>query len=137
MTAVMTTNPRPHLRPVGATTRPSVRSHVGVPAVARCSTKAAVRTPAIYWRRRVAAAGLAVGMLAMAGKAGAALGGSSLASPPRRPSIVTYVVHPGDSLWTVARHLTPGRDPRPVVDALAKARHTSDLQPGETIVWQR
>lgn len=136
MAAVMTTSTRQHLRPV----HPMTRS-CSTPIVARrgepIEARSVVRTPAIFWRRRVAAVVIAVGMLAVAGKAGAALGGPTLAGPPRSPSIVTYVVQPGDSLWSVAQRLEPGRDPRPIVDELAKVRHGSDLQPGETIVWQR
>jgi hypothetical protein len=45
------------------------------------------------------------------------------------------VVRPGDSLWSVASRLAPGSDPRPVVDALAEARHGTGLVPGETIAW--
>jgi hypothetical protein len=51
--------------------------------------------------------------------------------------VVRYVVKPGDSLWTVAQHVAPRSDPRPVVDALAAARHHSPLLVGETVVWQR
>jgi len=65
-----------------------------------------------------------------------ALGGSTLASLERRPPLTTYVVRQGDSLWTVAQHLDPGHDPRPVVDDLAAARHGAPLVPGETIAWQ-
>ena len=82
-------------------------------------------------------------MLVMA-QAGAALGGSSLATPERRPASTSEsartsgpstVVRPGDSLWSVAARLAPGDDPRPVVDALAAARHGTILVPGETIEW--
>jgi Tfp pilus assembly protein FimV len=73
-------------------------------------------------------------------QAGAALGGSSHASPERRPAAVhtsarSTVVRPGDSLWSLASRLAPGSDPRPVVDALAAARHGTVLVPGETIEW--
>ena len=42
---------------------------------------------------------------------------------PGRPAAprVTYVVEPGDTLWSIARRVAPGRDPRPVVDALVEA----------------
>jgi hypothetical protein len=72
-----------------------------------------------------------------AGQAGAALGSSPLAAPGRPPSVVRYQVQPGDSLWTVAGHVAPNEDPRPVVDALAEARHDAPLLVGETIVWQK
>jgi hypothetical protein len=44
-------------------------------------------------------------------------------------------VQPGDTLWSVARDLAPGADPRPVVDALSQARKGSTLVPGETLTW--
>jgi hypothetical protein len=90
-----------------------------------------------YWRRRLAVMlGVLIVVLA-AGQAGAALGSSPLAAPARPPSVVRYVVAPGDSLWTVARRVAPAEDPRPVVDALAEARNDEPLLVGETIVWQR
>ncbi|MGZ4314210.1 MAG: hypothetical protein ACXVRS_00105 [Gaiellaceae bacterium] len=90
-----------------------------------------------YWRRRLAVLLGAVIVVLTAGQAGAALGSSPLAAPGRPPSVVRYVVRPGDSLWTVAGRVAPGKDPREVVDALAQARHGTSLQVGETIVWQR
>jgi Tfp pilus assembly protein FimV len=47
---------------------------------------------------------------------------------PERPAPrVHYVVQPGDTLWSIARQVAPGRDPRPVVDALVEA---NDLHGG-------
>ncbi len=97
-------------------------------------------------RRRVAAAGLALVIVVMAAQAGGALGDSPLAVSERRPAPLpsndsptddgptTYVVEPGDSLWSITEELAPGRDPRPVVDALSEARAGAPLIPGETIV---
>ncbi len=47
--------------------------------------------------------------------------------PDRPAPQVTYVVEPGDTLWSIARRVAPGRDPRPVVDGLIKA---NDLRGG-------
>jgi Tfp pilus assembly protein FimV len=47
--------------------------------------------------------------------------------PDRPEPRVTYVVKPGDTLWSIARRVAPGRDPRPVVDGLIKA---NDLRGG-------
>ncbi len=127
MAAVMTTERPGYGYRIGPTTvpvRPHPESRARVPAAA-------------YRRRRLAAILLGFGLVVVAGRAGAALGGSPLAAPERRPPVVSYQVKPGDSLWTVATRLVPHSDPRPVVDALSRARHDAPLLPGETIVWQR
>ena len=41
--------------------------------------------------------------------------------PDRPAPQVTYVVQPGDTLWSIARRVAPGQDPRPVVDGLIRA----------------
>lgn len=47
-----------------------------------------------------------------------------------------YVVRSGDTLWTIATELAPGRDPRLVVDALVQANHVDPgaLVPGQALV---
>ena len=47
--------------------------------------------------------------------------------PDRPAPRVTYVVEPGDTLWSIAGQVAPGRDPRPVVDGLIEA---NDLRGG-------
>jgi Tfp pilus assembly protein FimV len=47
--------------------------------------------------------------------------------PDRPEPRVTYVVEPGDTLWSIARRVAPGQDPRPVVDGLIEA---NDLHGG-------
>lgn len=94
-------------------------------------------SPATFRRRRLCALLGAVAVVVMAGQAGAALGSPSLAAPERAPSITRYVVRSGDSMWSAAARLAPGRDPREVVDALVRARGNSPLMPGEVLRWQR
>ena len=54
--------------------------------------------------------------------------------PDRPASRVTYVVQPGDTLWSVARRVAPGRDPRPVVDGLIEANDVrGGLQAGQEL----
>jgi hypothetical protein len=89
----------------------------------------------VYRRRRLAAVAIGVGALLAVGHAGAALGGTSLAAPGARPRVVSHVVEPGDTLWSIAQDLAPGSDPRPVVDALSDARDGAALVPGETVTW--
>ena len=48
----------------------------------------------------------------------------------------SYVVREGDTLWSIAERLSPGHDPRPVVDALRQANGVDPgmLVPGSTLV---
>jgi hypothetical protein len=120
MAAVLTTATPVYTNP-GFTARPRVQTH-------RASS-------ATYRRRRLVALLIGVMVVLAAGRAGAALGGSTLATPERRPSVIHYVVQPGDSLWSVAQRLAPDEDPRAVVDELATV-YRGDLIPGEEITWQ-
>jgi hypothetical protein len=121
--------------PAGVTTRPAHLTLVPMPAAGfGRPPRVSVAT---YWRRRLVVALGAAVVLLMAGKAGAALGSSPLEAPGRPPSVTHYVVRSGDSLWSVARQVAPDEDPRPVVDALAAARHGAPLLPGETVDWPR
>src|SRR5215216_692372 len=54
---------------------------------------------------------------------------------PERPAPrVHYVVQPGDTLWSIARRVAPGRDPRPVVDGLIEANDVrGGLQIGQEL----
>ncbi|MGZ8765249.1 MAG: hypothetical protein ACXW2C_06105 [Acidimicrobiia bacterium] len=106
--------------------------------------RAAVRrsprtTRATYRRRRIVAAVVALGIVVAVGRVGASLGGSSLVTPERPPasaSVSTFVVQPGDSLWSIAKRIAPGADPRPIVDALARDRRDVPLRPGEVIEYR-
>jgi nucleoid-associated protein YgaU len=83
-------------------------------------------------RRAVVVLTLAIVAGAWAGPVAEALTGSSA----RPVSRTTYVVGPGDSLWTIATRLAPGEDPRPLVDAIAAANHVDPgaLTPGQSLV---
>ena len=130
MAAVMTT-PRIEMEP--AVTR-TVRRVAPRPVARRGHRPSA----AVSWRRRAVAVAVGLAALVMAGKAGAALGGSPLAVPERRPAVASQsVVQPGDSLWSIAARLEPGHDPRPVVDALTAARGGAPLVPGEVVTLPR
>jgi hypothetical protein len=53
---------------------------------------------------------------------------------PDRPPRVTYVVQPGDTLWSIANRVAPGQDPRPVVDGLIEANDVpGGLQAGQEL----
>jgi nucleoid-associated protein YgaU len=138
MAAVMITDrpapPRTHADPAGPR-RPRLRV-VAAPTPAPRVAPARV-SAAPFRRRRLGALVGVAAVVFMAGRAGAALGSDSLAAPGRGPSVTRYVVHSGDTLWSAARHLAPGADPREVVDALMQARGDRALMPGEVLRWQR
>ena len=46
----------------------------------------------------------------------------------------TYVVRPGDTLWSIATRFRPGTDPRLVVDRIARA---NDLDAGALVPGQQ
>jgi nucleoid-associated protein YgaU len=112
------------------------------PTVRRVSSRPVARrghrpSAATYWRRRVVAVAVGLAALVMAAKAGAALGGSPLAAPERRPAVTHHTVQPGDSLWSIAARLDPEGDPRPVVDELSAARGGTPLVAGEVLTLPR
>jgi hypothetical protein len=128
------------------TTRATARQRpTTLPRRAVAAGAARTVSPATYWRRRIAVVVLAVALVLVMARAGAALGGSTPAAPERHPAHSSAtaasdtgrstLVRPGDSLWTVAERLAPGSDPRPIVDALSEARHGTVLTPGESISW--
>ncbi len=85
-------------------------------------------------RRRVT---LIVGATALAavwaGPVAQAFGGPAGPEPVSRSS---YVVRSGDTLWSIAERVAPGRDPRPLVDAISQANRVDAgaLVPGRTLV---
>jgi nucleoid-associated protein YgaU len=84
-------------------------------------------------RRLTLAVSLTLVTAAWAGPAVRALGSTE---DPVRVARTSYVVREGDTLWTIALRLSPGGDPRPVVDALATANDVDagELVPGQTLV---
>jgi len=114
--------------------RPTSRDAVRRPArpVAGHRVRASSAT---FRRRRLVVVVLALAGILGTARAAVALGGPSLAAPEQPPAVTTYVVEPGDSLWTVAEEVAPGSDPRPVVDSLVEVRGNGPLIPGERITW--
>ena len=87
-------------------------------------------------RGRVRLAVILTVSLAGAAWAGPALRAFGGGSEHRSVARSTYVVQAGDTLWSIAERLSPGEDPRTVVDALAEANgvRAGDLVPGLTLV---
>jgi LysM domain len=95
-------------------------------------------------RRRLVALLIAVALVGAIATAGRALLDAAVTVEPSSPEPVdvparqptvgqTYVVKPGDTLWSIAAAIAPDSDPRPVVDALRDANGGPDLQVGERL----
>ncbi len=92
---------------------------------------------AVIWRRRLVAV-LALASVALVAKAWVGAGWTE-ADPARAAPMIpasarSYVVRPGDTIWTIARALEPRGDVRPVVDRMAHGRQGRPLRVGERIV---
>lgn len=85
-------------------------------------------------RRRLAAT-LSVALVAgaWAGPIGRIVGGGHEVGLAARSS---YVVREGDTLWSIARRVAPGEDPRPMVDAITAANGVDAraIVPGQTLL---
>jgi hypothetical protein len=83
-------------------------------------------------RGRVLAVGLVVAVFLLVAP------GLARGDGPDRPAPrVTYVVEPGDTLWSIARRVAPDQDPRPVVDGLIEANNLrGGLQAGQELSIQ-
>jgi hypothetical protein len=84
-------------------------------------------------RRRLVALALVAGAVAsLTGSVANAIGTHGGEARPAR----THVVAPGDTLWSIATDLRPGRDPRDVVSAIAAANGVDpgSLVPGQELV---
>ncbi|MCU1346084.1 MAG: hypothetical protein JWL70_2350 [Acidimicrobiia bacterium] len=103
------------------------------------------RVPIAYWRRRLVAGLLALVVLlvAQAGvrSAAGALGIVPASGSERAPASIatptTYVVQPGDTVWSIARRLQPTGEVRPLVDRIVKVNGGSAVQIGDRLVVPR
>ena len=141
-------SPRPHLRlATSPAMGPEPLADAPRPPVLRPidggRSRTSLRTRRMFWRRRlIVALGL---MTAVVVSWQIALGVTELfadpapdvvpALAPTPPSVreSTYVVQPGDTLWSIAQRVAPGRDPRPLVDELSHRTGDEPLRAGQRI----
>lgn len=103
------------------------------PAVAG---SAQLRTRALRLTRRGVLA-MAVGVVAAGGLL-LLIAHLSLGSAEARPAVppaAMVTVQPGDTLWSIAGQVEPGRDPRWVVERIRRSNHLDSvsLKPGQTL----
>lgn len=85
-------------------------------------------------RRRLIALSVTVGLAGiLSGPVANAVG---VGRSPEAGLSRTYVVRPGDTLWSIATRSVPSADPRFVVDAIASANQVDPgaLVPGQQLV---
>ncbi len=129
---------RPDLRLLPAPDRKGLRlrptENGVVPGAGRCRPPRR-RVSAEVRRRRtiLAMMGLALALLAfpLGGFGGASHTTESASAAQIHGT--TYVVQPGDSLWTIAERVDPTGDPRPLVSEMASELGTFTVVPGEQI----
>lgn len=67
------------------------------------------------------------------------VGSQAATTVPVQPVLQQTTVHEGESLWSVARRVAPGTDPREVVPQLRRLNHLdgAELQVGQQLLLPR
>ena len=101
-----------------------------LPAAAREGADAASAAPllAVLWRRRSALVVTTVVCLLLAALY------LKLATPVYRAAATVHVVQPGETVWDVARTITPSGDVRATVDRIIERNGGALLRPGQRLV---
>jgi hypothetical protein len=106
------------------------RSDQHGPATRRCTER-------VYLRRRVVLGlvlvAMAVALIASIGSITTAVAGKDDVSPLVAGERQSYVVQPGDTLWSIAGELAPNADRRAAVHALNEVSGGASLQPGQRL----
>jgi len=96
-------------------------------------TRSARPTGATYRRRRLLVLGAALVLAALVLAAVSSLQPSPPTLDVEPAATVTYVVEPGDTVWSIAAALAPDADPRPLVDEIVEANGGARLDVGQRL----
>ncbi|HVA03258.1 MAG TPA: LysM domain-containing protein [Acidimicrobiales bacterium] len=118
---------------------PDRRCHQARPTRAGCITDGRTTRPSVAVRRRRFLLGtVAAGLLVALALPWSGTGGSLATPGPAQAgekvvSQSSYVVQPGDTLWSIADRLDPSGDPRAVVARLEAQVGGDNVVPGESL----
>lgn len=115
---------------------PPARAERGLRAGGDVTVRRRARVTRQTRRRRAVAGLLVAGALALLALPVSALGGRAATAAPSGHVTggVTYVVQPGDTLWSIATRFEQGGDTRALVRALAAETGSAAVAPGERLV---
>ena len=129
---------RPAGRPTGRMVSHAAGHREGRPAGVLIRSGATARpAPQIYIRRRVLAAVIALAIVLLVGLGAGTVVANRGAAPASgssvRPAIATYVVHHGDTMWSIAATHRGSLSQSDYVDLLVQANGGAALQVGQQI----
>jgi len=131
--------PRPALRLVTPAVEEAVTwvpSVTPVPTGRDVTERRRTRSSVRIRRRRVVTGLVVAGALTLLALPVTGLGGRPAAAHPTiaQAGGVTYVVQPGDTLWSIATQVDRSGSPRALVQELASETGSENVYPGERIV---
>ncbi len=119
---------------------PGTGPHRLRPVHPRCDDPRAAARAAAVRRRHVLLGIVAVVAAVLLAVPSGGRGSAGLASPGPAPvgapltPHTTYVVHPGDTLWSIAERLDPQGDPRPLMTKMSAQLGGTAPRPGERLL---
>ena len=121
------------------TTASYVEVGFGPSVLERATGSRARRSRAVHLTRRGRGVLLLVMVALLLAAFSLGRAGSQAATPASPTLLQQTTVHAGDSLWSVARRIAPGADPRPVVLQLQHLNHVggAGLRAGQQLLLPR
>ena len=136
MTAILAYHPNPPSTRPRAAVPPRVgpaRAHGLRAHDSGAHSRGVVQPAVVYQRRRLLVLAVVLSLLVGLWSFGRSVQSAPTAEP-RSPDAIVVVVQPGDTLWAIASWLSPGADPRSLVEALSAIAGSDQLHPGQQLI---